>query len=772
MPKIIITSLHKGMDLKDVALDVKPGFTGISVGCDFGQPGVVTPMASDLLIQTFTPGALDIDWARIVYIQDVAYQFTTHADGLRVTVAGAVTVIDSAFTGTFCCLVINDQYVVFSNGTINRKWAPGWASTDQWGVNTAPMPTLSLGALTTKTIDSLQATTGWTAGSGATVALDGVTTPPAGSASVKLSGSANTTVAMSKLISIDLSKFTTSGDLGTASIQFWFYCPNLVAVTALHLMIDCSSAANFTTDWYQTDITINNVASQALGYGSGGASWGNLLAELVAAQQQSANNPALASGAANVDNEQVTVSSGKWVQFQIKVSDFIRTGSNASYDWSTISAARFQLDLGQIAGSIDVNDLQLVGGGNPYGTYYFAVAYEDVFGNYGPYSAYTPAITSYGAPIILSGMTPDTDIHTTKRRLAVVGGSITEPMVVLTGDNTSTTYTYNTEDAALSTSEIYFYEDPPPACASMVLAGGRIFMVSGPYLYYSDPFMFEGFPAGNYLMFPSENLVQADILQNQYVAARGYKEHLVQLVSSDPTQWQAMDGAKFGAESSNFLMDLGGGSHVWAANGRFWQSGDTEYLPEIGYVVSDFSKVFGFQAGLFTYLYFKDTSGADWILRIDYRMGTPIAHYVEGLAPSCIFGDPKTLAIYYALGNQIFQFAAGASVLPALLTIPEQFDGKATLKDWQAVQYDLSGGPIGMTLLSERNPFGGAFGQGTPGQGVYGEGGYTLPNATIDGDAVSLPMKSSVSLGLQLSSTTQNWKLTLPFKIEYEDSGD
>lgn len=58
MPKIIITSLHKGMDLKDVALDVKPGFTGISVGCDFGQPGAVTPMASDLLIQTFTPGVM------------------------------------------------------------------------------------------------------------------------------------------------------------------------------------------------------------------------------------------------------------------------------------------------------------------------------------------------------------------------------------------------------------------------------------------------------------------------------------------------------------------------------------------------------------------------------------------------------------------------------------------------------------------------------------------------------------------------------------------
>lgn len=836
MTTINITSLHQGMNLRDPAALVLPGETGISVGMDFGVPGQISPLSVDALVQTFPTGTPAIQWAVKISIQGVYYLFTTHSDGLRVTTGNTVTLIDASFTGTFKALPINDQYVVTSNATLVKKWRPGWTSTDQWGVNTAPVPTLALGALISELIDGFESLSGWTA-TGGTATLDTVNFQ-SGSGSINLAAAANGVVKLTKVEALNLSCFVTPGDLGTGFISVWFLATNLSDITSLHLLFDCSATANFKTDWYQADITINNVATTTLTYAAGGTvpvpsgftpipttASGEVPTDAYdASSQQIAIFGIPASSTkkqevvkyktygfsdAPVEMDQVlvlkkgkrqtTATSGIWMQFQFQMSEFTRYGTNENYDWSTITAIQVKFDCGPNAGSVNVDSLDLVGGGFPFGDYYFAVAYENEFGNYGPYSQFAGPVEANGQEIVLSGLTPDTDLTTTQRRVAVIGGSMTDPMVFWIDDNTSTSYTYNLPDTALSTIETNFNEDPPPPFTDMVQAFDQVFGVSGDALYYSDIGFYEGFPASNIISFPTETLNQVAVLPNQYIAVRGDGENLVQVLSSDPTTWAVMSGAREGAASSQFMIDIGGGQQVWAAKKYFWQSADSEYLPKIGWAVSDFAQIFGAQAGDLAYLWYTDKSGIPWVLRIDYRLGYPLGHYVGSLTPSCIFSDPIEEVVFYSLGTSIYQFCGGTGPAATSISIPEQFDKSSKIKDFSSINYDLQNGPIGMYVVRERNVIGTGFGLGLFGGGIYGVGGYSLPTSAIDGNPVSLPPGACVSQGYVLGSSAntnpnllvdqngnnlvdqngnmagdqgQGFILTLPVKVNYADVGD
>ena len=834
MGKAIITDLNKGMDLKNSSIDIAPGYTGESIGCDFSVPGVITPMQADALIQQFAPGVPDVIDVHVQYILGVKYQFSTHSDGLRVTSGGVVTLIDSVFTGLFKCLAINDQYIVFSNSALVKKWLPGWTTTDQWGLNTPPAPTLTLSSLTTKVIDACDSLTGWVC-TGGTATLDTVNYQ-SGTGSINLAAAAGATVKLTKAATLDLSKFVTAGDLGTGFISVWFLATDLTAVTSLHLLFDCSATGNFKTDWYQADITINNVATQTLTYAAGGT---------VPVPSGSVPIPSTASGqvpAATYDataqqldvfgipksttkkqdvvqykaydfseapiefsqvlvlkktKRQTTTTSGIWMEFQFQMSEFTRSGANANRDWSTITAIQIEFNCGAKAGSVNVDSLNLLGGGYPFGNYWFATAYENQFGNYGPYSEFAGPVDSVGQQIVLSGLTPDTDPQTTQRRLVVIGGSMTSPMVFFIGDNTTTSYTYNLEDTDLTTIETNFNEDPPQPCTDMILAYNRVWMVSGNSLYYSDADFYEGFPAANFISFPTEILNQIALYQNQYIAVRGNAETLIQVLSSDATTWAITSGAREGSITSSFMINLGGGQHAWIAksvdntgaiNGyQFWQTADSEYLPQIGWAMGASSPIFGAQASDLVYLYFVDTDGVPRILRIDYRPGSPVAHYVENITPSCIFADPVAKQVFYAIGNQIYQFDAGAGPVPTLLTVPEQFAQNTKIKSFRRMNYDLSGGPIAMQVVRQRILL--LLG--------YGQGGYPLPDAPLDGNPISFPAGMSISQGLILSSSPQGelvvdesgnyaedelyelaadegtgFILTLPLKIEYSEEAD
>ena len=847
MGKIVLTSLHSGMDLKDTGLDVPEGFTGQSVGLDFGDPGIITPMSVDALVQQFATGVPNIIDAHVAYVLGVKYSFTTHSDGLRVTVGNTVSLIDSAFTGYFKCLAINDQFFVFSNGTLQKKWFPGgsvlnpvtgvyqtypaWTTTDQWGVNTPPAPSLSLAALTTQVIDGFDSLTGWTCTGG--TATNDTVNYNSSPGSINLAAAAGGIVKLTKLKSLNLSCFVTPGDLGTGFISVWFLATDLTAVTSLHLLFDCSPSANFTTDWYQADITINNVATQTLTYAAGGtvplpsgfssiqatASGQTPPAAYDASTQQLDVFGIPKSSTKKQDvvkyqtfglsdapiefsqvivtkknKRQTTTTSGIWMEFQFQMSEFTRSGVNENYDWSTISAIQIKYDAGPKAGSVNVDSLMLSGGGYPFGNYWFAVSYEDIFGNYGPYSEFAGPVDSTGQQIVISGLTPDTDTNTVARRLAVIGGSMTDPMVFFIGDNTSTSYTYNLEDTALTTIETNFNEDPPGPCMDMIWAYSRVWMVYQDGMYYSDLGFYEGFPAANFISLPTETLNQIALLQNQYIALRGNAETLVQVLSSDPTTWAIMPGAREGSASSRFMIDLGGGQHAWITNSvdltngvpnyMFWQTADSEYLPQIGWAISGATQIFGAQASEFVYMFYTDTSGVPWVLRIDYRQGDPIPHYVSSMTPACIFADPVLKRVYYALGNKIYQFAAAAGPVATSLTIPEQFAKSSKQKSFNAANYDLQNGPLNMQVIRQRQLLSGT---------------YSLPNSALDGDAVSLPAGTGISQGYVFSSATganpntivdqngnsivdqngvsiidqgEGFVLTLPLKIEYVEVGN
>ena len=821
MGNIVISDLHKGMNLRDAAEDISPGETGESIGIDFSEPGIIKPMRSDLLVQEFDSGVPDVQWAEKVYIQNVEYQFTTHSDGMRVTIAGVVTLLDAAFTGTFKCLVINDQYVVFSNATLVKKWMPGWAATIQWGLNTPPAPTLALAALTTKVIDGFDSLTNWTRAGGGTagaMALDN-TYYNSSTGSIKMTASAKTSVTITKPVTLDLSKFTTVGDLGLGWIDAWFLASDLTAVTALHVSFDCSTGANFKTDWYQSDITINNVASASLSYGAGGTvdvptSGGNTIPVTTSGQyatlvydaslnqidvvgipgkktkkQTIVKYQSFGISDAPLDFQQVIVltkkkrqtvaTSAVWMHFRFQLSEFTRNGADPNRDWSTITAIQIKFDCGATAGSVNVDSLNLLGGGYPFGSYWFAQSYENDFGNYGPFSEFAGPIDAEGQQIIISGLTPDSDTQTTKRRIAVIGGSMTDPMVFFITNNTATSYTYNLEDTAFTTIETNFHNDPPLPCTDMILAGDRVFMVKDNQLLYSNIEFYEGFPESNYLIFPNEVLKQVAELGNQYVAVRGLKEVLIQLLSSDPTTWAIVAGAREGAASSNLLINVGNGQHVWASNSFFWSGTDAEYLPKVGFAVSDFTQVFGAQASDLVYLWFMDTSGTPCVLRIDYRLGDPIAHYVENITPTCIFADQATRQIFYSLGNKIYQFDSGGDAMPVKLVIPEQFAQSSKIKDFSAINYDLAGGPFDMQIVRRRKTLTGV---------------YSLPDSDLDGDAVTLPPGSTISQGFILATaggsslvvdedglyavdengaiaSDEGFVLTLPIKIDYVEVG-
>ena len=144
----LIDNLHGGMNLRDDDAAVEKGETRETVGCDFGKLGQVSPMRGGLVAWSLPATIVD---AHISYIGSSQYLFVTDANGLSAYGPGVFSingvtppiaqVIDAAFTGYFKVLSISGNYFVFSNGSLMKKWKPGWSKTYAWGLNTPPTPT-------------------------------------------------------------------------------------------------------------------------------------------------------------------------------------------------------------------------------------------------------------------------------------------------------------------------------------------------------------------------------------------------------------------------------------------------------------------------------------------------------------------------------------------------------------------------------------------------------------------------------------------------------
>lgn len=383
------------------------------------------------------------------------------------------------------------------------------------------------------------------------------------------------------------------------------------------------------------------------------------------------------------------------------------------------------------------------------------MAYQNELGNYGPYTDFVGPVELDAQPLIISGLGEDSDPQTIKRRIVILGGSITQPMVTFLNDNVANSLTYNEQDNSLTILETNFNNKKPPPCVDMKEIIGRIFMVIGTNaLIYSEPLMYEAFPLKNYLTLAGgEKLYQVDLMQGGYVAARGYgQEYLTQLTGSSPSFWQTIRGAKEGAVSSRLLIEDTAGVHIFMSKRGFYTSAG-EYLPKINPVITEYSSAIGDISSDRAYVYFKDSSGIDRVMRIDYRLGRPVAHYVENIKPSAIFADSITDKVYYAVDREIYEFDAGDTKLAAKLTIPEQLCGVVGLKSFESLNYELDGADLDMVFTLDR---------------VAQANTYGLPVATRDANPVSLPPLVGGQLGFILTSDEDtDFIIYLPWDLQH-----
>ena len=582
-----------------------------------------------------------------------------------------------------------------------------------------------------------------------------------GTQSMKLTCDAGETIIAQKAASLDLTYLDTPGDAPAyLSILFSFFAQNLANVNTIVLKLSCAADGLYNSDYYQMTINLGGYGAAQLSEQNNG-----VIASVQSQTQTSTINPFILQGDVPPGDTPIqkqydlqTIQAGltlansmSWTNLNILQTDFLRVGATVGRDWSTITG--IQIELTAINGQAVVSfDSWYLGGGNLFGTYWVAVAYQNELGNYGAYSNYVGPITVSAQGIEISGLTPDTDPQTRQRRFAILGGSVNQPMVAYLPNNTDTSMDYDQPDVALVEVENYFNNKKPPTCVDMMSWAGRIWMVNGDNtLRFSEPLLFEGFPLQNQLILTEGEQLRQVAVMGSYVASRGKdREHLTQLTGDTPAYWQTVLGAKQGAVSSRLLLTDVGGGQVYSSKLGFYIS-DTYYLPKINPIIADFTKVFGDMIGDRAYVYFKDTDGIDRVMQIDYRLGKAVAHYVGNFAPSAIFADNIEGVVYYALGNQVFAFDSGPNSLPTKLVIPPQLCKTTAVKDFFGMDYALSGGPLSLVLELDDGPL----------------PALPMTDANRHTDPFTFPVGTlGEEISLTITSTTQDFVLICPIELD------
>lgn len=797
-----IASLHKGMNLRDVAQAMEPGETGLSVGCDFSEAGVVRPMRQEVMTDEYDD---DINYGFIAYVDGVKYLLTSHDDGLRVRAgADAPVLIDSDITGKFYARVINSDWIAILTDTVCRKWKPGWTQTYQWGLNTPPAPTLSTGNPKGKAIENFEDLALWSfTGGGGAGALAADTTNYRNGQGMKLTCSAGATIIATTPLDANLNQIDEAGDVGVnPCFNISIYTPALGYISSIGIKLSCAPSGSFTDNYYSYTIRTEGNVPVTLAHVGGemypvtdevededlstiSGKIGNYFSQSNMAAQWDPTTQKLTvtlvkdsklgtylgtdvveDDAGTIDFQQYVLQSKKrrtymktgWTDIKIPLSEFIRTGTGP-YTWATITAMEITVTAVTATANVTFDDCSLTGGGDLWGFYWVAVAYQNELGNYGPYTDFVGPVYTEADPLLITELTPDTDPQTISRRIAILGGSATDPMVTHLDDNTSDLLLYYGGDTALITVEKSFNNSPPTPGRSMAESGGRIF-IAGPntnrnHVIYSESEYYEAFPTNNYrIMSEREELYQIARFGNLLAIRGKWREWLMSTGTSEPSLWHKEAGAREGAVTNDVLLDLGAGQVFMCEKGFYLSSPGVSqdyYLTKINDIIANPQDAMGAIAGKKAYIYFRDTSGVDWIMRIDYTLGIPVAHYVKSVAPSSIIFDQIEARVYYSYQKGIYELDAGTNPLPTTLVIPGQYCSVPMQKAFVSLVYELENGPLSFTLRADRKTIPGTF---------------TLPDADGVGDPKALPFCEGRALEITLTSTTEDYSLYLPMQIE------
>lgn len=695
MSSINIKTLHDGLNLKDDLADLSlpEGVTSECVGFDLtvgGKLQVAKGNTTDHDLTDYLPIG-NTQCSQVIYMDSIRYVLATTEDGLY---SNAI-LVDADFTGRFKALTFGSN-IYLINGSLARRF--DGTTCYQWGI-TPPvaMPTLSVGANTTKDIDTMEDTTDWITNASGCVVSDEGTIVKAGSHSCHIAMAAVGEGSTYRDIALDLSTLGSANSSDDDLIRFWVYIDDLTKLNYLRLLFDVSDG-NFNQDFYSYEWNFYGADSQLIRSVIGGS------AEVI-----TENEPVAPSKFVSIKNDNIEdvlkirsfngqnielyqttdlskVTSGVWVKLHVPKSSFIRTGISTA-DWSNVVTVGLEVGSND-AVNVYVDQIQLIGGGKLLGIYYFMYGWArvDVGGNVlhysGPARAADGTLDIHGPatferqPLEWSTRIPSTDPQVNACVIYVIGGNLTEWYVldVILDNLTTTGQTVNGEEDCYR-KMISLRNDPAPAGLDMVLHRNSIWMVGFTDLpnviRKSDispdgDILIEGWPARNaYIPTGSGSLLTSIDVLNRQVVVRSLDGEWV-LDISNPSDYSSVSQDEVvgkGCLSRDGVMRFGS-SVIYPAAGAFVESnGSTRSLvmPETSPVITSSGvanavAVFNNFEGYFSFI---DNQGLDRTAKLDLYRGSPRIAYQNNKSYTWLFVDSNTGIVYGILDGAVVRLNYG-----------------------------------------------------------------------------------------------------------------
>ena len=712
---IVISSLNDGINVKVNPSVIPEGGLADCVGFDLTIEGVLeTAMgvaASD--ISALLPAVGSVQCMGKYYIGSTLYVMATTSSGLY---ANGV-LVDAGFTGRFKAVSFLDN-IYLVNGVVARRY--DGTNCRRWGI-AAPtsIPSFSANAsYLSKSIDTFEDVTVWTANQVNCVVSSEVVIIKEGAASAQFTVAAGVTGYSYKPIPVDGTLFS-NGEASITDdyIRFWMYVDTFANLAQLDLFIDIGDgtfADYFTYSIISSGLSqsmqifgLGKTTEELLGEDSVVDELTRLTDEITARSATKKGYKAYLKelvGKSKTDVNSVLVEQvlsywktsnlfqlkdATWHEVKIPKKMFLQVGST-SLGWNTISSVKIKV-IATKAGEVNVyfDDMAVIGGSDLVGDYWFMYAWgrTDASGNVVHESA--PARDETTKQLLIAGpisfdrhaleygtrpASPDGQVNC--HIIYALGGTLTDFWeVAVIGDNgVAPGVLYHVGDNYATRKLTTIHNEPAPPGTDVTLFNNKIWMVgdpSYPGILRSSDILIDGMlapeawpPRNGYSM--SENsggLTNINVLNKQLVVKGDFGEWGVRV--NDPVDYLEVSAARV---SDKGLMAQDGvvtfeGSHVYPSNRGFVEtdgSGAKFILPEIEPIIdSNIATAMGVNAGLMSYFSYTNSIYGNRTAKIDLYRGKPRFANLNNIKFAWLHFDAKNDKLYGVYNGVVYLLDSG-----------------------------------------------------------------------------------------------------------------